>query len=283
MELQEVIGRRRTIRFFLPFRPVERAKIQKMLEAARHASCGGNVMNVRGVVLMRDQTPKEIMDTIKLPLGYQQMHTAPAFIMWYSDYEAFDGRFWIDQTIELAKTRRMGPDLEATLDELENKLLPVFESMDPKLVGNSPAAGMDAGQSIAQATLMAYEQGLGTCLMGGPLLNKLSKKLEAPDSWVPLVLQAVGYPAESWEAGGQTHKPELGELFFEGKVGNPFLPDPEVEEELKQSKMIDELAPLPWREAELQYLVRGLGLDNKMLDVEMFGAAEDMMGSSDED
>ena len=31
MELKEVIGRRRTIRFFLPFRPVERAKIQKML------------------------------------------------------------------------------------------------------------------------------------------------------------------------------------------------------------------------------------------------------------
>ena len=35
-----------TVRFFLPFRPVEREKIQKMLEAARRASCVGNVMNV---------------------------------------------------------------------------------------------------------------------------------------------------------------------------------------------------------------------------------------------
>jgi hypothetical protein len=48
MEFKQVIGRRRSIRFFLPFRPVERSKIQKMLEAARRASCVGNVNNARG-------------------------------------------------------------------------------------------------------------------------------------------------------------------------------------------------------------------------------------------
>ena len=37
MEFKEVIGRRRSIRFFDPDRPVEREKIQKMLEAARLA------------------------------------------------------------------------------------------------------------------------------------------------------------------------------------------------------------------------------------------------------
>ena len=35
MELKEVIGRRRSIRIFAPYRPVERAKVQKMLEAAK--------------------------------------------------------------------------------------------------------------------------------------------------------------------------------------------------------------------------------------------------------
>ena len=43
MELKEVIGRRRSIRFLRPYKPVERAKIQKMLEAARLASFWGNV------------------------------------------------------------------------------------------------------------------------------------------------------------------------------------------------------------------------------------------------
>ena len=39
MEFKEVVGRRRSIRFFDPEKPVEREKIQKILEAARLASC----------------------------------------------------------------------------------------------------------------------------------------------------------------------------------------------------------------------------------------------------
>jgi nitroreductase len=36
--MEEVIGRRRSIRFLRPYKPVERVKIQKMLEAARLAA-----------------------------------------------------------------------------------------------------------------------------------------------------------------------------------------------------------------------------------------------------
>ena len=38
MEFKEVVGRRRSIRFFDPDRPVEREKIQVILETARLAS-----------------------------------------------------------------------------------------------------------------------------------------------------------------------------------------------------------------------------------------------------
>jgi nitroreductase len=37
MELRDVIGRRPSMRFLLPHRPVEPEKIQRMLEAARIA------------------------------------------------------------------------------------------------------------------------------------------------------------------------------------------------------------------------------------------------------
>jgi nitroreductase len=47
MEVKRVIGNRRSIRFYLPFRPVERSKIQKMQEAGRRASCVGNVTGVQ--------------------------------------------------------------------------------------------------------------------------------------------------------------------------------------------------------------------------------------------
>ncbi|HXF50799.1 MAG TPA: nitroreductase family protein, partial [Dehalococcoidia bacterium] len=104
MEVKEVIGRRRTIRFFLPFRPVERAKIQKMLEAARHASCVGNVMNVRAIVIWKDQASPELIRAITPPLGYQQMQTAPVFILWYNETAAYEVNKWINDLHQLAET-----------------------------------------------------------------------------------------------------------------------------------------------------------------------------------
>ncbi|HJP40581.1 MAG TPA: nitroreductase family protein, partial [Dehalococcoidia bacterium] len=108
MELKEVIGRRRTIRFYLPHRTVEREKLQKMLEAARHASCAGNVMNVRAIIIWRDQTSPALLKAIAPRIGYQQMHTAPVFIMWCSEASVYHGANWIESVLSLAAARRIG-------------------------------------------------------------------------------------------------------------------------------------------------------------------------------
>jgi len=42
VEFKEVVGRRRSIRYFLPWKPVPREKTQIVLEAARLASRAGN-------------------------------------------------------------------------------------------------------------------------------------------------------------------------------------------------------------------------------------------------
>ena len=52
MELREVIGNRRSIRYLDPDRPVELEKIQRMLEAARIASHFGNNNAVRALVVV---------------------------------------------------------------------------------------------------------------------------------------------------------------------------------------------------------------------------------------
>jgi nitroreductase len=264
MELKEVIGRRRSIRIFAPYRPVERAKIQKMLEAARRASCAGNVMNIRAVVIWRDKAPQKLLDLFKLPISYQQMQTAPVFILWYNECMAYEGQRWVDCVTELAETRRLGADLKLTLEEIKAKLAPMFKAGDPRQTGAVPGAHMDCGQAVAQATLVAYEEGLGSCLMGGPVLGRVAKRLKIPETGIALCVQAVGYPAESWEAGGQTTKPELGELFYEMEYGNPFESDPAVVEELKAEKLIQDPAPLPWRDAELQYLIKAVDLDTRL-------------------
>jgi len=268
MELKEVIGRRRSIRIFASYRPVERAKVQKMLEAARRASCAGNVMNIRAVVIWRDRASKDLIDSIKLPLSYQQMQTAPVFIFWYSECMAYKGEHWVASVTELAETRRLGADLERTREEIRTLLAPAFMSMDPLATGSSPGAIMDCGQAIAQATLIAYEEGLGTCLLGGPVLGRVARRLKIPKTGIPLCIQAVGYPAESWEAGGQTKKPALGELFYDMEYGRPFESDPAVVEELQPP-------PLPWRDAELEYLIKAVDLETRLVRLDSLAPDED--------
>ena len=126
---------------------------------------------------------------------------------------------------------------------------------------------MDVGQAVAQATLVAWDEGLATCCMSSPRLEQVGKLLKLPETAVPICLMAVGYPAESWEAGGQTRKAPFESLFFEMEYGKPFKPDPQVEEELKRARMIQEPAPLPWRDAELQFVMRALGLQEQIVSI----------------
>ncbi len=264
MELKEVVGRRRSIRFYLPHRPVEREKIQKMLEAARRASCVGNVGNTSAIVIWRANASPELMQAITPPLGYQQMQTAPAFILWYADTDAYQIDNWIERLCDLADQRRLGVDAEATKGLVNRALRPFFEAMWQE-AAVSPLAMMDVGQAVAQATLVAYDEGLGTCLMSSPRLEQVAGLLELPATAIPVCLQSVGYPAESWEAGGQTKKRPFTDLFFEDTHGSPFEPDPSVDEELRSAGMLQEEAPLPWRDEELAYVMKALGLEGEFL------------------
>jgi nitroreductase len=260
MEVKRVIGNRRSIRYYLPFRPVERAKVQKMLEAARRASCVGNVTVARAVVIWKDQASPELIKAITPPLGYQQMQTAPCFILWYHDKMSYEVNKWIDNLKNLAEQRRIGEDVERTKEVIEKNLRAAFGASWEQMAV-APLAFMDVGQAVAQATMVAWDEGLGTCLMSSPRMEQIGKLLNLPDTAIPVCLMSVGYPAESWEAGGQTSRPPFGDIFFEMKHGSCFKPEPDVEEELKRDGMIQPPAPLPWREEELKYLSHALNLE----------------------
>jgi nitroreductase len=266
MELKQIIGNRRTIRYYLPFRPVESEKIQKMLEAARRASCVGNVNNTRAVVIWKHKASEALIKAITPPLGYQQMQTAPCFIMWYHDKAAYEVNKWIQDLNNLAETRRIGSDVEETKAVIEKYLRPAFGASWQQ-IAEGPLAYMDVGQAVAQATLVAWDEGLATCCMSSPRLEQVGKLLNLPETAVPVCLQSVGYPAESWEAGGQTQKAAYESLFFEMEYGKPFKLSPKAEEELKQAGMIQEPAPLPWREAELKYVQQALNLQQQIITI----------------
>jgi nitroreductase len=256
VELRDVIGRRRSIRFLLPYKPVEREKIQRMLEAARVASHWGNVQSLRAVVVFRDSAPKEVVESITAPIAGFQIRLAPVTIVWFLETAAVDEQD--DRLRELLKAGALGFG-EGKQKALEEQLIPIFVSIKEQL--KQPGLGeVDCGQGIAQATLMAFEQGLGTCCLSSPNAEQIRKNLGLPDSCRILLLQTVGYPAESPEAGGQRPRQPFEKLFHMNGYGKPFPRAPEVVEELERDGLIQAQAPLPWREAELEYLKRALGI-----------------------
>lgn len=260
MELREVLGRRRSIRFFRPYKPVEPEKIQRMLEAARRASHWGNVQSLRAVVVFRNSAPEETLQAIQAPVSGWQLKIAPVIIVWYLDTRAVDEQ--ADRLRELHEAGALGfgpPELRE--EKLEEELIPMFDAIREEL--KEPGLGeVDCGQGIAQATLMAFEQGLGTCCLGTPNIDEIRQGLGLPEACRVLLLQTVGYPAEHWEAGGQRPRQPFEDLFHMNEYGNSFPRDEDVVEELEQDGFLTDPAPLPYREEELEFLKRALELED---------------------
>jgi nitroreductase len=254
VELREVIGRRRSIRFLLPYKPVEPAKIQRMLEAARIASHWGNVQSLRAVVVVKENAPPDVIEAITAPIAGFQIRLAPVVIVWYLDTSAIDDQS--NRLRELLAAGALGFG-EGKQDALETQLIPIFDQLRDGL--KQPGLSeIDCGQGIAQATLVAFEQGLGTCCLGTPNTDKIRERLGLPAHCRVLLLQTVGYPAESPEAGGQRPRRPFEQLFHLNGYGKPFPRDPEVVAGLERDGMLQDPAPLPWREAELEYLKHAL-------------------------
>src|SRR5215510_1834637 len=128
MELREVIGRRRSIRFVRPYQPVEVEKIQMMLEAARIASHWGNVQSLRALVVFRDTASPETLEAIQAPVAGWQIRIAPVVIVWYIDTAAVD-----EQASRLRQLVDVGAlgfgNIEKRREALEQQLLPIFEGI----------------------------------------------------------------------------------------------------------------------------------------------------------
>ncbi len=90
--------------------------------------------------------------------------------------------------------------------------------------------------------------------------DKIRQNLGLPEACRVLLLQTVGYPIESPDAGGQRPRLPFGELFHMNEYGKAFPRSDQVVAELEREGMIQEPAPASWREAELDFLQQALGI-----------------------
>jgi len=260
MEYKEVVGRRRSIRYFQSWRPVEREKIQIMLEAARLASCAVNATFLKAIVVFRDDLDRATLDALKTPVSALNIELAPVHIYTFVDMGAYRGaQPRLKKLVDVGALNATHGWSHKFVDEFvwPNILKPLAEGVSQPSV--AAAAASDAGIAICQAMLAGVDEGLGVCLSAF-VYEPIKRALNPPAEWLPLWVLLVGYPAESWEAGGQRPRPPLEEIFYEGKYGKPFKADPKVTEQLTAAKMIQAQAPLPWRKDEIRALARMFGL-----------------------
>ena len=248
MELREAIGNRRSIRYLDPDRPVALDEIQRMLEAARIASHFGNNNAVRALVVHRESASEEQIASLPSPVGGFQIRLAPVIILWYVETNAMDSASERLRELVHCGALGYGPD---KFKELEETLVPLFDRIGEALKGPG-MVDMDVGQAIAQATLMAVEQGLGTCCQGSADWAKVEKAFGLSESCRIVVAQTVGHPLESPDGGGQRPRLRFEELFQLNACDHPFPRSQDVVDELTREKLLQAPAPLPGRDEEIE-------------------------------
>jgi nitroreductase len=253
MEFKEVVGSRRSIRFFDPDKPVAREKIQTILETARLASCAVNAHWLRAIVVERDKLPPEKLQMLKTPVAALALDLAPVHIYFFVDLGIVN-QIKGSRLKELVDVGALAPTHGWSHKFVDDFVYPqILEPMTRNTEGYLVAACADAGGAAQNALLAAFDQGLGACLnTPNPMLAK--QVFGVPDDWVSLWVMLVGYPSESPDGGGQRPRPDFETMYFDGEYGTPFKRDPAVVESLQAAKMIQAPAPLPGRTEEIKKL-----------------------------
>jgi nitroreductase len=258
MEFNQVIGNRRTIRFFEPNKPVERDKIQIMLEAGNRSSRGINRDFLKTIVVYRDDVDPEIREGLKTPTTNVALDLAPVWLFMYGDMEyPKGGQASLKELVDLGALPATHGWSHSYVDEvIWGSVIGVFAG-DPLL--NMWFLSVECGIAINQILLSGVDQGLGVGLhaFDGAVGKEL---LKVPDTWFPMWMLLVGHPAEGIEAGGQRPRRPLAENNFLGTYGVPFPEDPAVTERLKAEGMIQEPMDKDARHKQVRALAERFGL-----------------------
>jgi len=156
----QAIGDRRSYRYYDPNRTVEDYKIDIMLNAARLASCQGNINCTEAIVVRRDDC--ELWDEVEecvSGFNVQIINQSSHLILWLTNLNAWYGRA-VDGISGLAlcgaATRYHGWNYEFSMTQTIPRLMSFptertdallrFES--GQAVGNAMAAGVGVGSGV---------------------------------------------------------------------------------------------------------------------------------------
>lgn len=261
MEFKQVVGNRRSIRYYKPYQPVEKSKVQTILEAARLQSQHGNAgLTRKAVVVTKGETDDAIREELIDALYNQpQAAQAPVAIVWAIDmsgWESLRGNL-----LELIDVKALTSSYGWSETFVEETVLktPDFNVLAGEDRFAEWLSALEMGLAMGSALLAAVDCGLGTQLLTGRR-DQMRELFGMPEHVTPAQIQIVGYPAESPDGGGQRPREPFEDLYFADTWGNSIPSDPTVVADLTEAGMIQQSAPHPWRAAEIRALAAMYGL-----------------------
>ncbi len=255
----EVLGKRRSCRFYDPERAVEPEKTQAICQAARNASHMGNA-NCITVTIVEAQETKDKFTEIVSAFNIPMSKMAPVSLVF-----ALDRDLWYNGLPKglpaLFKMGGVNPSHGWSMDNIENTTLPRLTTFPPEIVAY--LLSCETGMAMASAQLMATALGLGSCCYAGQG-PKIAEVLGFRESMQFVWAMAIGYPGESVESMGWRPRSPYGDIIYKEKCGVPAIADPGVDAELTALGMMGEASALtPERLAAVNKAAEAMGLPTR--------------------
>jgi len=187
MDVSAAILKRASIRRFKPL-PVEKAKIEKVLEAGRRAPSWGNTQPWRFIVVQDKAKREEIARACG---GQPHVGAAPVVIVCCGSVNDFSRKMHGEALKSLIPVGAMTAEFMNVVLQSD-----VFA---PYLLGEKVMTVKASEQlmiAVAYMTLEAVNQGLGTCWVGAITPKEVHKVMNLPDDIFVHSLLPLGYPDE---------------------------------------------------------------------------------------
>jgi nitroreductase len=190
MNVSEAILKRTSIRKWKPL-PVEKGKIERVLEAGRRAPSWGNTQPWRFIVV---QDRAKIEELAKTAGGQAAVSNAPVVIVCCGSIDDFSRKMQRAALKELMETGALN-----WTDDVLDKVVLESDLFAPYRLGEQVMtikAGEQIMIAIAYMTLEAVNQGLGTCWVGAMSPKDAHKVMDLPNNLFVHDLIPLGYPDE---------------------------------------------------------------------------------------